>query len=59
MTAPALILHGIADRVSPIGEGRDLARLWPGARLVELEAGHLSILKEERAIRAATLFLRC
>lgn len=59
MTAPALIVHGIGDKVSPIGEGRELARLWPGARLMELETGHLSILKEERAIRAATLFLRC
>ncbi|WP_088342866.1 MULTISPECIES: alpha/beta fold hydrolase [Rhodomicrobium] len=57
MTAPALILHGLADPVSPIAEGRELARLWPGARLMELEAGHLSILKDERAIRAATLFL--
>ncbi len=58
MTAPLLILHGVKDRVCPIGEGRALARLWPGARMLELETGHLSILKDERAIRAASLFIR-
>ncbi len=59
MTVPALILHGQTDRLSPIGEGRRLAALWPGARLVEYaETGHLSILREPRAIRAATAFMR-
>ena len=35
MTVPALILHGQTDRMSPVSEGREMAKLWPGARLSE------------------------
>ncbi len=58
MTTPALIVHGLKDRVSPIAQGRELARLWPGARITELDTGHLSILRELQAIRAAAEFMR-
>ena len=59
MTAPALILHGEDDRLSPVNEGRELARLWPGARIEEFAGtGHLSILRHEQAIRAASLFMQ-
>lgn len=57
MTAPALILHGTADRVCPVTEGRSLARMWPGARLRELDAGHVSILRDPRAIAETVKFI--
>ena len=58
MTVPALILHGTADRVCPVGEGRSLARLWPGARLRELDTGHISILRDQGAIAETVEFLK-
>ncbi len=57
MTAPLLVLHGTSDRMVPPSEGRELARLWPGADFRELNAGHLSILRDARAIGAATTFM--
>jgi pimeloyl-ACP methyl ester carboxylesterase len=39
--APALLLWGAADRTVPVELGRRLARELPGARLVELDAGHI------------------
>lgn len=58
MTAPALILHGGRDRISPVTQGRELARLWPNARIEEFDAGHLLILRESSVIRAATGFMQ-
>lgn len=58
MITPALIVHGLRDRVSPVSEGRRLAELWPDARMTELDSGHLSILKDARAVREATEFVR-
>jgi pimeloyl-ACP methyl ester carboxylesterase len=58
MTTPALILHGTADRVCPVTEGRRLARLWPGARLHELDTGHISILRDARAIAETVAFIK-
>jgi pimeloyl-ACP methyl ester carboxylesterase len=58
MTAPAFVLHGLNDRVTPASEGRRLANLWPGARLETLEAGHRSILTDERAIQRAAEFFQ-
>jgi pimeloyl-ACP methyl ester carboxylesterase len=58
MTVPALILHGTADRVCPVTEGRRLARLWPGARLREFDAGHVSILRDARAVAATVEFIK-
>jgi pimeloyl-ACP methyl ester carboxylesterase len=57
MTVPALVLHGTADRVCPVTEGRRLAHLWPGARLREFDTGHVSILRDARAITAAVEFI--
>lgn len=40
--APTLVIHGSADRILPVGNGRHLAGLIPGARLEVLEGvGHL------------------
>lgn len=39
--APTLVLHGTADPLFPVEHGRALARLVPGARIVELSGvGH-------------------
>lgn len=41
IAAPTLVLHGTADPLFPLEHGRALARLIPGARLVELPGvGH-------------------
>jgi pimeloyl-ACP methyl ester carboxylesterase len=40
LTIPALVIAGRADRVVPLGAGRELARLIPGAQLHVLPAGH-------------------
>ena len=58
MTVPALILHGAKDKISPLKEGREMARLWPGARLEEFDSGHTSILREPAMIRSATTFMQ-
>jgi pimeloyl-ACP methyl ester carboxylesterase len=58
MTAPALILHGTRDKLSPVKEGHEMARLWPDARLEEFDTGHSSILREPAAIRAAAAFIQ-
>lgn len=43
--APTLVLHCVGDRVSPIEEGRLMAKLIPGANFVEL-AGNNHVLVE-------------
>ena len=37
---PLLMLHGRLDTIVPIGHGRELSKLVPGARLEELNCGH-------------------
>jgi pimeloyl-ACP methyl ester carboxylesterase len=38
---PTLVLHGTTDPLFPLEHGRSLARIIPGARLVELDGvGH-------------------
>ena len=40
LAVPTLVIAGRLDRVVPLGAGRELARLIPGARLHVLSAGH-------------------
>ncbi len=41
ITAPTLVIHGLADPLVPVAAGRELARLIPGARLELIEGmGH-------------------
>jgi len=41
VTAPTLVIHGVADPLVPVEGGRDTARSIPGAQLLELEGmGH-------------------
>lgn len=58
MKMPLLILHGTADRMTPISEGEALASLWPGAEFRALDGGHLGILRDSQALLAATDFVR-
>ncbi|MGE4537212.1 MAG: alpha/beta fold hydrolase [Desulfovibrio sp.] len=41
LTVPALVIHGAADPLIPVGAGEDTARTIPGARLLVIEGmGH-------------------
>ncbi len=49
--APTLILHGGADRIIPVDNGRILVDCLPGARLVIYpDAGHLFFIEEAAAV---------
>ena len=41
---PTLVLHGRRDRLVPIADSRELARLIPGAELDLMPGGHLAVL---------------
>ena len=58
MKAPLLILHGEADRMTPISEGETLARLWPGAEFRALDCGHIAILRDWRTLLAGVDFVK-
>jgi pimeloyl-ACP methyl ester carboxylesterase len=48
---PTLLIHARGDRRAPFEEGRLLANLIPGARLVPLESENHVLLKNESAFR--------
>jgi pimeloyl-ACP methyl ester carboxylesterase len=58
MKTPLLILHGATDRMTPVSQGETLASLWPGAAFRTLDCGHLGILRDWRALLAATDFVK-
>jgi pimeloyl-ACP methyl ester carboxylesterase len=58
MNTPLLVLHGLADRMTPVSEGKTLAALWPGARFQALDSGHLAILRDSRSLLASLDFLK-
>jgi pimeloyl-ACP methyl ester carboxylesterase len=47
--APTLVLHCKGDRVAPLAEGRDIARLIPGASFIELPGNNHVLLAETPA----------
>jgi pimeloyl-ACP methyl ester carboxylesterase/DNA-binding CsgD family transcriptional regulator len=49
--APTLVLHARSEQAVPFEEGRRLASLIPGARLVPLESGNHLLLEDEPAWR--------
>jgi class 3 adenylate cyclase len=51
VTCPTLVLHARGDRRAPFEEGRTLASLIPGARLVPLETENHILLAHEPAFR--------
>lgn len=58
LSAPALVIHDRDDRVIPWTQGANLARLWPGARLLLTDGlGHRRILEDEGVTRAAADFI--
>lgn len=51
MTAPLLVIHDHEDDIVPFSHGADLARLWPGATLVETSGlGHRDLLQDPAVI---------
>jgi pimeloyl-ACP methyl ester carboxylesterase len=53
LTAPALVLHGSADRVVPVQNGRALAAAIPAVRYREIPAaGHLLHIEEPELVAA-------
>jgi 3-oxoadipate enol-lactonase len=53
---PALVVHGDADRIVPVENGRALAARLPNARLVELRGrGHLALLEDPDAFNRAVV----
>jgi pimeloyl-ACP methyl ester carboxylesterase/DNA-binding CsgD family transcriptional regulator len=51
VSCPSLVLHGRLDRRTPFEEGRFLASLVPGARLVPLETENHVLLEHEPSFR--------
>jgi pimeloyl-ACP methyl ester carboxylesterase len=52
--APASVIHGALDQLSPLANGEELARLIPGAELIVVpEVGHAVNLEGQRAVNAA------
>lgn len=43
IAAPTLILHGRRDRITPFHFAQEMAAAIPGARLVPLRGGHLTL----------------
>ena len=59
IAAPTLVVVGSRDPVTPPAEGERLRDRIPGARLVALEAAHLSCVEQAEAFTSAVLeFLR-
>lgn len=52
ISTPTLVVWGTRDRIRPVAEGVDLARLVPGARLVTLPTGHLPFLTDPEGFLA-------
>jgi len=58
MSVPALIIHDQYDAMVPFEEGQTLARLWPGASLMETQGlGHSRILRDKKVIAAGVEYL--
>ena len=54
LSVPCLVIHGVLDQLSPVSNGRELARLIPGAELQELpESGHAVNIEAQRAVNQA------
>jgi 3-oxoadipate enol-lactonase len=53
ISRPTIVVGGILDVPTPLSQARELAQAIPGARLVALEAGHLSNVEQPEAFTAA------
>ena len=52
---PTLVISGTRDVATPVADGRFLAQRIAGARLVEIDAGHLSNMESPQEFTAALL----
>jgi pimeloyl-ACP methyl ester carboxylesterase len=58
LQAPALVIHDRDDRHVPWKQGAQVARLWPGARLLSTDGlGHGRILQDQAVTYAAADFI--
>jgi pimeloyl-ACP methyl ester carboxylesterase len=56
LTTPTLVIHGESDQLVPADNGRVIARLIPGAKLVMLpRAGHIFLTDQNEAASAAIM----
>jgi len=59
MTAPLLVIHDHEDDTVPFSHGADIARYWPGAKLVGTSGlGHRDILNDPDVIARVVEFVR-
>jgi hypothetical protein len=53
LATPALVVHDLADRTVPWGDGEEYALRWPGARmLTTVGLGHWRLLRDKAVIAA-------
>lgn len=58
MTAPLLVIHDHTDDTVPFSHGADIARMWPGATLVETSGlGHRDLLHDSLVISRVLEFV--
>lgn len=58
VAVPALVVHARDDREVPFADGERMAAVWPGARLLPVDAvGHRRILRDPVTIGAVTNFV--
>jgi 3-oxoadipate enol-lactonase len=50
---PTIVIGGTLDVPTPLSQAEELVRAIPGARLVALDAGHLSNVEQPNAFAAA------
>lgn len=50
---PTIVVGGTLDVPTPLSQAKELAQAIPGARLIALEAGHLSNIEQPEAFTAA------
>lgn len=59
LTQRALICHSTEDRTVPVRDGIEIAKSWPGARLLQVEGlGHKRILKAPEILAQIVEFVR-
>jgi pimeloyl-ACP methyl ester carboxylesterase len=58
MRVPLMVIHDAGDRFIPHEEGSELARVWPGGRLVtKIGLGHHRILRDPEVIDSVVEFI--
>lgn len=59
LRTPLLLVHDAEDRTVALHHSQNVARVWPGARLLTTQGlGHRRILRDEEVVAHATAFLQ-